>query len=72
MILRESIGLLASIFVMLSYIFEGTKLRIVNLVGSILFVIYGFMFNGISVIILNSSAIVLHLYYIMKEIKNKQ
>lgn len=69
MLVREIIGFLASLFVMLSYIFDGKKLRLVNIIGSILFIIYGFMFNGISVIILNSAAIVLHLYYILKEEK---
>ena len=67
MILREAIGLTASILVMVSYMFTGTKLRIINLVGSILFLIYGFMIGGLSITILNGCSIIVHLYYILKE-----
>ena len=71
MLIRELIGLIAGIFVMLSYVFDGTKLRIVNILGSVFFVIYGIMLGGISVVLLNAGAIVLHLYYILKEVKTK-
>lgn len=69
MLFRELIGTLASILVMLSYTLDGKKLRIVNIIGSILFIIYGIMLGGISVIILNGITIPIHLYYILKEEK---
>lgn len=69
MLFRELLGTLASVLVMLSYTLDGKKLRIVNIVGSILFIIYGIMLGGISVIILNSITIPIHLYYILKEEK---
>lgn len=69
MLFRELLGTLASVLVMLSYTLDGKKLRIVNIIGSILFIIYGIMLGGISVIILNSITIPIHLYYILKEEK---
>lgn len=69
MLFREVLGTLASVLVMLSYTLNGKKLRIVNIIGSILFIIYGIMLGGISVIILNAITIPIHLYYILKEEK---
>lgn len=70
MLFRESLGTIASVLVMLSYTLDGKKLRIVNIIGSILFIIYGIMLGGISVIILNAITIPIHLYYILKEEKD--
>lgn len=72
LIIRETIGMAGSILVMLSYLFTGKKLRYINIIGSIIFIIYGFMLNGISMIILNSITIVIHLYYILKGEKDNE
>lgn len=69
MIFREILGTAASLLVMLSYMVDGIKLRIINIIGSIVFVIYGIMLGGISIIVLNSVTIFIHLYYILKEVK---
>lgn len=69
MLFRELLGTLASILVMLSYTVDGIKLRIINIIGSIFFVIYGIMIGGISIVILNGITIPIHLYYILKEEK---
>lgn len=70
--IREAIGMAGSLLVMLSYLFTGKKLRYINIIGSIIFIIYGVMLNGISMIILNSITIVIHLYYILKGEKDNE
>ena len=69
MLIREMFGTIASLLVMLSYTLDGWRLRVINIIGSILFIIYGIMIGGISIVILNSVTIFIHLYYIMKEVK---
>lgn len=67
--LAEILGLIAGVVVMFSYALEGKKLRIANLIGSILFVIYGVWIGAFSIILLNSVCTFIHLYYILKEEK---
>lgn len=67
--LREAIGLVGGFIVMLSYFYTGKKLRIVNVIGSVIFVVYGIMLKAYSLILLNVVATIVHLYYIMKEDK---
>lgn len=64
--LREAIGLVAGVLVMISYFYKGKALRIINILGSILFTIYGVMIGGLSIVLLNGGAIIIHLYYILK------
>lgn len=68
----ETFGFIAGVVVMLSYVLDGMKLRIANIVGSVLMVIYSVMIQSISLTVLNSICIVIHLYYIMKEEKNHE
>ena len=70
MLFRELLGTAGSLLVMLSYFFNGMRLRIVNIIGSIIFIIYGVMLGGISIVILNGITIPIHLYYTMKEVKD--
>ncbi len=67
----EIFGLIAGVLVMLSYIFTGKKLRVINLVGSIFFVIYGIKLGGVSVVVLNGACIIIHLYYLLKEVTKR-
>lgn len=67
--ITELFGLAGSLLVAISYIYQGKLLRVINLIGSILFVIYGFLLGGVSIVILNGITIFIHLYYIMKEEK---
>lgn len=68
-IIREIIGISASVLITLSYLFQGKKLRLINLIGSVLFVIYGSALGGISIVLLNFTSIFVHLYYLLKEDK---
>ena len=63
----ESIGILASIIVLISFIAKGeNKIRIINIIGALVFVIYGLLINSFSVWFLNGILVIIHLYYINK------
>lgn len=46
----EILGIIASLFVLLSFIFSSEiKIRLVNIVGAFLFVVYGIFINAFSI-----------------------
>ena len=59
---REIIGTIGNIFILASYMFNNKKLRIVNLIGTVFLLIYGFMLEAFSAIMLNVIKIFIHLY----------
>lgn len=66
----ELIGLAGTLFVLLSFLMKDlTKVRIINIVGALLFVIYGICINAWSTWILNAILIIIHIIYLVK--KNK-
>ena len=63
----EILGLIATLFVLLSFLCNQEKnIRLVNIVGAILFVIYGAFISAPSVYILNGALIGIHIYKIYK------
>lgn len=63
----EIIGILASLFVLMSFIFHGeAKIRKINIVGATLFVIYGLLIGAVSVWLLNGILTVIHSFYLYK------
>ena len=63
----EIIGILASIIVLISFLFNNEKrIRMINIIGAILFVIYGISTNSISVLFLNGTLILIHIYYLIR------
>ncbi|NWO18850.1 YgjV family protein [Leptotrichia sp. oral taxon 223] len=59
----EIIGILATLFVLLSFSFSEEKhIRIINVIGALLFVVYGLVTNALSVWLLNSILIIIHIY----------
>ena len=67
---NEFIGILASVLVLISFIFKNEKqIRMVNILGALCFVIYGLLIGALSVWLLNGILIMIHLYYLinMKE-----
>lgn len=63
----EVIGVLASIMVLISFIMNGEKkIRIINIFGATLFVIYGLLINAFSVWFLNGALLLLHIYKLIK------
>ena len=64
----EIIGTIASIVVVISFLTDNNvRIRVINILGSIIFIIYGIMIGAFSVIFLNAMLIVIHLYYLLKK-----
>lgn len=69
----EVVGLIAAVIIFASFVLKGeTKIRIVNLIGSVVFVAYGFMisnfvlaFMGIAIVLVHC----VHFWHRMKERK---
>lgn len=63
----ELIGTLASIIVLISFIAKGeNKIRIINIIGALMFVVYGLLINAFSIWFLNGILILIHLYKIKR------
>lgn len=64
----EILGTLASIIVLISFLTQNVKkIRMINIFGCILFVIYGLSINAFSVWFLNGALCLIHLYKLFKE-----
>ena len=58
----EILGIIASTLVLISFLFKKERsIRLVNILGAITFVIYGFLISSFSVILLNSMLIIVHI-----------
>lgn len=68
----EILGYMAMLFVSGSFLLKDViKLRIVNSIGAICFVIYGFIIGAIPVAVLNVFVTGVNAYYIIKSFKEK-
>lgn len=64
----EILGILAGIVVLLSFIPQNLKyIRIINIIGCILFVIYGIGINSISIWLTNSGLGIIHIYQLKRK-----
>jgi len=64
------LGYAASFFVAISFTFKKmTTLRIVSVVGCILFVIYGYFIDSVPVMITNSFITIMNIYFLLKKDK---
>lgn len=64
---REWIGLLASVFVLVSFLFSNElKTRIINLIGCIIWVICGIVVKQYSISIMNGALIIVHIVKLVK------
>lgn len=64
----EEIGTLASIIVLISFLCKSErKIRIINIIGALLFVVYGTLNGSFAVWFLNSALILIHLYKLLKK-----
>lgn len=72
MLVKEIIGIVATLFILVSMLFPTLSykgslvMRILNMVGSIIFVVYGVLLPAISTAILNGCLIFVNLYHIIK------
>ena len=65
--LREAIGIAASILVSASLCMKHIKgLRIINLSGSIIFIVYGFLIRSPSILLLNGFTVIVNTYYLLR------
>lgn len=65
----EFIGLLASTMVLISFVMSGEKkIRIVNILGAILFVVYGVLIGAFSVWFMNGTLLLVHIHKLKKKI----
>ena len=67
--LVEYIGFVATAFILLSFLMEGNRLRVVNTIGAFLWLVYGVIIGGYSIIVLNFCVIVIHLFKLWKSLK---
>lgn len=68
----EIIGTLASIVILISFLTNNVfKIRCINIIGSIIFIIYGVLISSFSILLLNGILILIHIYYLLKEGKNR-
>lgn len=69
----EWLGYLASLIVAVSLLMSSIiKLRWYNLIGSILFAIYGYMINAIPVALINTVIVFINIYYLYKIYSEKE
>jgi len=74
-ILIETIGICSTIILLISMLFKTTTvkgsiiMRTLNMLGSIIFIIYGCLLPAISTIVLNSALIIIHSYHLVILVK---
>lgn len=63
----ELIGILATAFVLISFLMRGEKhIRLINIFGAVTFVVYGACIGAFSVYFMNALLIFIHAYYLYK------
>jgi hypothetical protein len=69
----EYIGYLASIVIMISFIMKNIiTLRIINLIGGLLFIVYGILLSmSIPIIVTNTFVVGANFYYLVKHFRSK-
>ena len=70
---REWVGLLASIFVLVSFLFSNElKTRLINFVGCAIWVEYGFVVGAYSTSFMNGALIIVHIVKLTKMFIDKR
>lgn len=63
----EFLGILATLFVLMSFLMRKVEtIRIINIIGAVLFVIYGICINSLSTWLLNAVLVIIHTVYLIK------
>ena len=63
----ELVGILASIFIAASLTMKNIKwLRVINTIGAVCFVVYGYVIQSISVALMNTFIIGINIYFLVK------
>jgi len=65
--MHEIIGIVATLFVLISFLFTSeTRIRQVNIIGAVIFIVYGIIITAHSVYILNGALVIIHIYKLYK------
>lgn len=71
--MNEIIGLAASCLVLLSFLLKGEKkIRLVNSIGCIVFIIYGILINALSVWLLNIITLIVQIVKVIQLSKQEK
>ncbi|MCL2362251.1 MAG: YgjV family protein [Defluviitaleaceae bacterium] len=66
--MHEIIGIIATLFVLVSFLFTNEKrIRQVNIIGAVMFVVYGIIIGAISVYVLNGALIIIHIIKLLNQ-----
>jgi hypothetical protein len=73
----EYLGISASVMVVISFLFKSPKwIRAVNIIGALLFIIYGYLISAWSVVICNFILLIIQTVYLLnimqKEKENRK
>lgn len=69
----ELIGITGTLFIIIAFTLSGElKIRIFDLVGATLFIIYGVMIHSFSTILLNGVLVLIQIYKIRTILKNER
>lgn len=64
---------MGTIFVLISFLMKDIKaVRIINIIGAALFVIYGALIGALSTWLLNGVLIIVHIVYLIKGYKDSK
>lgn len=67
----EILGIIATLFIILAFTLDDkNNIRKIDIIGAILFIIYGILINSISVTLLNSILLIINIYKLYKDNKN--
>lgn len=70
---NEWLGIVASVFVLVSFLTSNQiKTRIINLVGCVVFVVYGMLLPAYSTAFMNFAMIIVHIVFLIKHFVNKR
>jgi len=69
----EIIGIAASVLVLVSFLFKNIRtIRIISIVGCIVFVVYGILIGALSIWLLNGALILVHIFFLIRMRLNKK
>ena len=70
---NEWLGIVASVFILISFLFtKQTITRIINMVGCVVFVIYGLLLPTYSTAFMNGALFIVHIVYLIKDFRSRK
>jgi len=66
----DILGYTATLVVLLSFLYEGGKMRFLNSIGALLWMVWGFLLHQPPVWLLNGVIVLIHIYKLRTKIKS--